>query len=64
MLALTLSELSLLSSKQVVYETIRSSGAEAARYLQPYSESQLAGLYEESFDLDGHLLFVAFRLCR
>lgn len=55
-------ELSLMTTKQSIYETVRSKENEAK--LSHFTEEELTSFYSNSFDLDGHLLLLAFRQCK
>lgn len=55
-------ELSLLATKQSILATVSEGTQDEAikRQLQPFSDQDLAVLYDRSLDLDAQLLVMAF----
>ena len=63
LIGVAFSELSMLTTKQSIFETVRSRDPQIINQLQHFSDEQLAVFYDRSFDLDGYLLLLAFRQC-
>ena len=51
-LAMVLSEMNLLATKQTIFEIVSDRSQENVRALQVYSENDLAVIMEQSIDLD------------
>ena len=60
-LSLLLSDIGLLSTKQGVFNAL--SGLRKQDELGSFTQEEKAVLLERSFDLDGHLLALAFNEC-
>ena len=57
-IAVALTELQLLPTKQLIYQVLYDAPANSED-LKPFSDKDLAVIYEQSFDFDGNLLCLA-----
>ena len=59
MIAVALVELNMLPTKQLIFNALQDNSEESKESLAPFSDHDLAVLYEQSFDFDGNLLSLA-----